>query len=175
MQKKFNFNCIDGNGKRFSIQITKDEVKKMLNEIRIKEMNDIVRNVLNEDYPLAFALLGNRFEIVIEAISDDVLSFIDSNNLSEDDINLVTVLVKNFSNRILNPYKEVKNGFFNDDKGCLTVDAWRTNDDSEEGCVVAEVYGDGTVKILHGDAYHSLAVLEAIKEILCDPFLQTIK
>lgn len=41
-----------------------------------------------------------------------------------------------------NPFIEIRNDFYDEDNNCYCIDAWKTNNQSEEGKVVARVYKD---------------------------------
>ena len=60
-------------------------------------------------------------------------------------------------------FKEVRNDFYDEDKKCYVIDAWRTNNDNEEGVVVAEVYKDKVIYMKEN--YKDLPeVIDAVNE-----------
>lgn len=61
-------------------------------------------------------------------------------------------------------YAEVHIDFFDDICQCWCVDAWKTPIDDEEGCVVAEIYLDGTINWNEPTAKNDSLINEAIKE-----------
>lgn len=62
-------------------------------------------------------------------------------------------------------FKEVRNDFYDEDKGCYVIDAWRTDNDNEEGIVVAEVYRDKVVYTK--ESYKDLPeVIEVVNEVM---------
>ena len=63
-------------------------------------------------------------------------------------------------------YVEVRCNFYNDIKGCWCVDAWMTDNDNEEGKVVAEIYDNGGVVYIDVNAMKSPNVQEVIKSCL---------
>lgn len=67
-------------------------------------------------------------------------------------------------------YKEVRHDYHNDEDGYWTIDAWRTQDDDEEGVAPIEVYDDGHLQIRDenswGFAICELNIIEAIEETL---------
>ena len=65
-------------------------------------------------------------------------------------------------------YAEVRCDFYDDIEGYWCVDAWRTNDDDEEGEVVAHVYDDGSVVWLNNNAKKSHYVQMVIKDCITD-------
>ena len=65
-------------------------------------------------------------------------------------------------------YAEVRCDFYDDIDGYWCVDAWRTNDNDEEGEVVAHVYNDGSVVYLDKEAKQSAYVKAIIKECLME-------
>lgn len=67
-------------------------------------------------------------------------------------------------------YKEVRHDYFDTDSECWVIDAWRTDDDDEEGVAPIEVYLDGSLKIRDENAFGfaicELNIIEAIEEVL---------
>lgn len=67
-------------------------------------------------------------------------------------------------------YKEVRHDYFDTGSECWVIDAWRTDDDDEEGVAPIEVYLDGSLKVrdetAFGFAICELNIIEAIEEVL---------
>ena len=62
---------------------------------------------------------------------------------------------------------EIRSDFFDDDEGIQYIDAWFTDDDNEEGEVIAKVHMDtGTVDYLDEDAKTDSYAQEIIREVL---------
>ena len=62
-------------------------------------------------------------------------------------------------------YSEIRIDNFDENKGCWTIDTWKTNDPSEEGVVVGEIYEDERgVVYLDEEAENNPQVQEAIKD-----------
>lgn len=71
--------------------------------------------------------------------------------------------------KINSKWKEIRNNNFNNEEFCITIDAWKTNSDSEEGKVIARVYRDRTVwyldPIARTDKYAQKVITEARKRM----------
>lgn len=62
-------------------------------------------------------------------------------------------------------YSEVRIEYFDENKCCWTIDTWKTNDPSEEGVVVGEIYEDERgVVYLDEEAENNPQVQEAVKD-----------
>ncbi len=60
-------------------------------------------------------------------------------------------------------YSEVRIEYFDENKGCWTIDTWKTDDPSEEGVVVGEIYEDERgVVYLDEEAENNPQVQEAV-------------
>ena len=70
---------------------------------------------------------------------------------------------------------EIRNDFIDEDKGIATIDAWVTEDDNEEGTVIAEInIVTGLVTYMDTRAETDDYAQEVIKEILDDHFPEPI-
>lgn len=52
----------------------------------------------------------------------------------------------------MSKWKEIRNDNFDEIERCITIDAWKTNNDNEEGKVIAKVYEDGNKGTVYIDA-----------------------
>ena len=67
----------------------------------------------------------------------------------------------------MSKYTEIRCDFFNEEEEKYYVDAWQTEDDNEEGTVIAKIdLADKTVEYLDEDARTDEYAQEIIKEIL---------
>ena len=68
-------------------------------------------------------------------------------------------------------WSEIRDDFFDEEERCVYIDAWRTDNDDEEGDVIAKVYVD-TPKVEYlderarTDAYAQEVIDEVKREIL---------
>lgn len=62
-------------------------------------------------------------------------------------------------------YAEVRNDYFDETDNFWRIDAWETDDDNEDGKVVAYVHTSGDAVICEPKARNSALVKEAIKEL----------
>ena len=62
-------------------------------------------------------------------------------------------------------YKEVRNDYHDGSSNFTTIDAWLTDDDNEEGKVVAVVHDSGDYWIIDPDAGYDPKVMNAINEV----------
>jgi hypothetical protein len=67
-------------------------------------------------------------------------------------------------------YTEIKHDYFDEERECWVIDAWRTPDDEEEGVAPIEVYLDGSLKIRDENAFYTaivdFGIAEALEEVL---------
>lgn len=74
----------------------------------------------------------------------------------------------------MSKYTEIRCDFFNEEEEKYYVDAWQTDDDNEEGTVIAKIdLADKTVEYLDEDARTDEYAQEIIKEILEDGYVLT--
>lgn len=43
----------------------------------------------------------------------------------------------------MSKWKEIRNDNFDENERCITIDAWKTSNQNEEGKIIAKVYEDG--------------------------------
>jgi hypothetical protein len=68
---------------------------------------------------------------------------------------------------LMSKYAEIRNDFYDDKEHKVYIDAWFTEDDSEEGVVIAKVnYRTKEVEYLDNDARTDEYAQEIIKETL---------
>ena len=70
-------------------------------------------------------------------------------------------LRENFDDRT---WSEIRNDYFDDDEGCICIDAWETEDGDEPGKVIAKVYTDGRVVYLDPRAKRDRYAREIIRD-----------
>ena len=74
----------------------------------------------------------------------------------------------------MSKYTEIRCYFYNEEEEKYYVDAWKTDDDNEEGTVIAKIdLADKTVEYLDEDARTDEYAQEIIKEILEDGYVLT--
>lgn len=67
----------------------------------------------------------------------------------------------------MSKWKEIKCDFFNEKEGKYMVDAWKTDNDSEEGTVIAKLdLADSTVEYIDEDAKTDVYAQAVIKKML---------
>lgn len=67
----------------------------------------------------------------------------------------------------MSKWSDIRCDFFDEEEKKYFVDAWRTDDDNEEGTVIAKLdLADGTVEYLDEDAKTDEYAHEVIKEII---------
>ena len=67
----------------------------------------------------------------------------------------------------MSKWSEIRSNYFDDEEGVQTVDAWLTDDDNEEGEVIAKIHLDTkTVDYLDPDAETDEYAQEVINEVL---------
>lgn len=60
-------------------------------------------------------------------------------------------------------FKELRNDYYDEDKGCYVIDGWVSDDDNEPGIIVAEVYPEKVIYMK--EEYENLPeVIEVVKE-----------
>lgn len=74
----------------------------------------------------------------------------------------------------MSKWREIRCDFFNEEEEKYYVDAWRTDDDNEEGTVIAKLdLADGTVEYLDEDAKTDEYAQAVIKEMLEEGYVLT--
>ena len=74
----------------------------------------------------------------------------------------------------MSKYTEIRCDFYNEEEEKYYVDAWKTDDDNEEGTVIAKIdLANKTVEYLDEDARTDEYAQEIIKEILEDGYVLT--
>ena len=68
----------------------------------------------------------------------------------------------------MSKWKEIRNDYFDEDQKCVNIDAWLTDDDDEEGKVIAKVYVDGEIGTIYfdEDAKLDLEAQESIGKVI---------
>ena len=76
--------------------------------------------------------------------------------------------------KIMSKWSDIRCDFFDEEEEKYFVDAWRTDDDNEEGTVIAKLdLADGTVEYLDEDAKTDEYAQEVIKEMLEEGYILT--
>lgn len=106
----------------------------------------------------------------IEAVNFTSQGMISEHRFLMDCVDLMTKWYEQSKDNPNPFYKEVRHDYHNDEEGYWTIDAWRTDDDDEEGVAPIEVYDDGHLAIrdetAFGFAICELNIIEAIEETL---------
>ena len=69
----------------------------------------------------------------------------------------------------MSKYEEIRNNFYDEDEQKVYIDAWFTEDDNEEGVVIAKVdYKTKEIEYLDNDAKTDSYAQEIINETLSD-------
>ena len=69
----------------------------------------------------------------------------------------------------MSKYGEIRNDFYDDEEHKVYIDAWFTEDDNEEGVVIAKVnYKTKEIEYLDDDARTDSYAQEKINETLCE-------
>jgi len=68
----------------------------------------------------------------------------------------------------MSKWKEIRNDYFDEDEQCVYIDAWLTDDDNEEGKVIAKVYVDGEIGTVYldKDAEFDFEAQESIEKVI---------
>lgn len=69
-------------------------------------------------------------------------------------------------------WSEIRNDFYDDEGKCITIDAWITGSDDEEGRIIARVFDDGKIEYVDEDAKTDPYAQEKIKEALIDMLMK---
>lgn len=74
----------------------------------------------------------------------------------------------------MSKWRDIRCDFFDEDEEKYMVDAWKTDNDSEEGTVIAKLdLADGTVEYIDEDAKTDEYAQEVIKEMLENGYILT--
>lgn len=74
----------------------------------------------------------------------------------------------------MSKWTEIRCDFYDNEEEKWFVDAWLTDDDNEEGTIIAKIdLGNKTVEYLDADARYDEYVQEVIKEMLEDGYILT--
>ena len=74
----------------------------------------------------------------------------------------------------MNKWAEIRCDFYDNKEEKYFVDAWLTDDDNEEGTVIAKIdLGSKTVEYIDADARYDEYAQEVIKEMLEDGYILT--
>lgn len=69
----------------------------------------------------------------------------------------------------MSKWSEIRNDFHDEDENKVYIDAWLTDDDNEEGEVIAKInYQTKEIEYLDEDAKNDKYAQEVIKEVLSD-------
>lgn len=69
----------------------------------------------------------------------------------------------------MSKWSEIRNDFHDEDEKTVYIDAWLTDDDNEEGEVIAKInYQTKEIEYLDEDAKNDKYAQEVIKEVLSD-------
>lgn len=117
----------------------------MANDMTEQEARDIIKTGFTME--VVYEPDGGLFAVETETISS-VISPYSGEKLMEQDM-----------------FAEVRNNFHDDDNHYTTIDAWESEDDNEEGRVVAVVHDSGDVFYVDNAARNSDMVRTAILEV----------
>ena len=117
----------------------------MANDMTEQDARDIIKSGFVME--VVYEPDGGLFAVETETISS-VISPYSGEKLMEQDM-----------------FGEVRNDYHDDDNHYTTIDAWETEDDSEEGRVVAVVHDSGDVFYVDNAARNSDMVRTAILEV----------
>lgn len=130
-------------------------------DIIVSNITKRVTEITKRKYPDAEQLLAHYFVDKMKDIAYEILDYMSTEDLYEEDISDETI--EEFCEQELIGFAEVKADYYSEDDKCYYVDAWKTNDDSEEGKVIARVYENKIVFVFDGINRY-LDVMRVIKE-----------
>ena len=84
------------------------------------------------------------------------------------------IVVEDMEVGIMSKWRDIRCDFFNEEEEKYMVDAWKTDNDSEEGTVIAKLdLADGTVEYIDEDAKTDKYAQTVIKEMLENGYILT--
>ena len=158
---KFEITC-HYNGEKITALVEENEVNRVSNEINWHNIKLRVIEVLESRFPDAKELYGEDFDTIVSSITKQVKIFMCDDRLSVDELeddSIETIIREMFS-----PFAEIRIDFYDDTEKFWSVDAWRTDDENEEGVVVAKVFEDH-VEYTESEYKEYMDVRRAIKNL----------
>lgn len=153
---KVNGEIVDG-------LIDENDANALFEKIEISKATSYITDEILKLYPFAKEVYKEKFIMIA---TDIVYEMLDSaETLGVDWRKLSDVDIANLINDKVTVYAEIRYDFFDESEKCYTIDAWKTEDDNEEGIVVAKVYEDGKIIFLNEEAQKDVNVLAAIEEL----------
>lgn len=89
-------------------------------------------------------------------------------NKDEDCLLTVFEYIENTIGESTSKWAEIRNDHFDEEEKCIFIDAWETDNDNEEGKVIAKIYEDGNKGTIYldKDAETDEYAQEMINEII---------
>lgn len=156
----FDIKCIY-EGKEIIAKVDEYEVSHIANEIVWENLKQLVCGTFDNLYPKAKDLLGEKYEIVVSTTVKEVKSYMCGDRLSVDEVS--EEMIDEIIRELYYPFAEIRYDFYDENEKCITIDTWKTDDDNEEGIVVAKVYKD-KVEFVQSESEYHIDVLEAIEK-----------
>lgn len=153
---KVNGEIVDG-------LIDENDANALFEKIETSKAISYISDEIVKLYPFAKDVYEEKFVTIVTDIAYEMLDYAET--LGVDWRKLSDVDIANLINDKLTVYSEIRYDFFDETEKCHTIDAWKTEDDNEEGIVVAKVYEDGKIVFLNEEAEKDINVLAAIKEL----------
>jgi hypothetical protein len=153
----FTFNI---NGRNVTLPVNENDIIRAYEKIVCSDVAKGLRAYLHRSEPDAAKLYGDDYTRIVEGLAFELLDYLETEGLTVADIDDA---MRFDIVRTLYHYSEVRNDHYDDNSGCICIDAWNTADDNEEGVVVARVYKDAVVFEVE-KAKEALDVLRAIAE-----------
>lgn len=167
---------IEINGIPTTISLDEKIIRDINEQIIVQKISALVGKIVEEYYPRTPFILKDNYEKALSFIAYEVLDSLETEGMTqevlsciEDDLpvsNEISHCITDISYRMLYPFAEIRYNNFDTIENCYTIDAWCTDDDNEEGVVVAKVFLDKTVEFVSEDSKYHADVLLAIEECL---------
>lgn len=129
----------------------------VITEMVLKKVTECVK----QKYTDAEQLLAHYFDEKMLSITHVVLDYMSTEDINIDQLSTADVL--DIAEDELIGYSCIECNYFDEDEQCYCVDAWHTDDNNEEGEVIAKVYENKTVFKVDG-VFKYLDVLRATEE-----------
>ena len=150
------------NGNKITALVDEDEVSRVSNEINWLNIQSRVIDVLGTNFPDAKELYGDKFGAIVDSITKQVKIFMCDDRLSVDE--LEDTQIENIIRELYSPFAEIRTDFYDEIEKFWSVDAWRTDNENEEGVVVAKVFAD-RVEFTEDTFAECMDVIRAIKNL----------
>lgn len=148
------------NGEKITVQIDEQEVFRLNEQIALAKMAKRVEECLTAKCPDAKYLLGEKYSKVLNGIAYEFLDYTSTEGIDVQDVAKEDICDE-LDERLF-PFGEIRTNYTDEDAGFTCVDAWYTEDDNEEGIVVAKIFDDGRVEFTEECYSEKLDVLRAI-------------